>query len=391
MTEKTRVLLVDDDNRLLNAAKRILRKDLDLVTAEGGDEALRLLGEAGPFAVVVSDQNMPGMNGAVLLAEFAKKAPTTVRVMLTGNNDQQTAISAVNEGRIFRFLNKPCEPADLLAAITDAIAQHRLLTAEKVLLQRTLSGSVKVLTDVLAMSNPDAFKRATLVHRWARKVGPAMGMDKPWEVDLASMLCTLGYVTLPEVVSAKYFTGAELTDEERILVDQAPANARDLIENIPRMSAIADAVYHCRKGYDGSGFPETDLKGPALPPIGRLLNTLLDLAEAMEGDLVTLAQGLAHLNRNAARHDPKVIEVIASALADDAAFTSAPTATRLQAQPLLLRSGDVVASDIRNREGACLLVAGSTLSEATIQRLRSISDLNQLAGPVDIWRHKLAA
>lgn len=70
--------------------------------------------------------------------------------MLTGNSDQQTAIDAVNEGNIFRFLTKPCPPEMLAGALHAGIRQYQLVTAEKELLEKTLRGSIKVLTDVLS-------------------------------------------------------------------------------------------------------------------------------------------------------------------------------------------------------------------------------------------------
>ena len=133
MSEK--VLIVDDDTNLLAGLKRQIGRKFDVIFAEGGEHAIEAAETDGPFAVIVSDMNMPGMNGIELLLEFKKKWPDTIRMMLTGNADQQTAIEAVNKGNIYRFFNKPC-PADTLAeGITAALEVHRLVTAERVLLE----------------------------------------------------------------------------------------------------------------------------------------------------------------------------------------------------------------------------------------------------------------
>ena len=120
----------------LQAFQRQLRKDFDLVAACGGQEGLDALGSHGPFAVIVSDMRMPGMDGIEFLAQARKRAPDSVRIMLTGCADQRTAINAVNTGRIFRFLAKPCPPEALANALREGIAQYRLITAEKDLLHR---------------------------------------------------------------------------------------------------------------------------------------------------------------------------------------------------------------------------------------------------------------
>ena len=134
-------------------------------TATSGSDALARLSEGGPYAVVISDMRMPGMDGAQLLSRVHKISPNTVHVMLTGNADLDTAIVAVNDGAIFRFLTKPCEVDLLKRAITTYLVQYRLIVAEKELLENTLMGSIKMLTDILCIANPPAFSRALRIRR----------------------------------------------------------------------------------------------------------------------------------------------------------------------------------------------------------------------------------
>ena len=162
----TKVLFVDDDKNILNAYSRTFRKQFELECCDGPEEGLRTLNEMGPFAVIVSDYKMPVMNGIEFLAEAGDIAPDTVRIMLTGNADLNTSIEAVNQGRIFRFLLKPC-PNELFKDSLDAgINQFRLITSEKELLDKTLKGSVNVLTDVLSLVNPIAFGKASRVKKY---------------------------------------------------------------------------------------------------------------------------------------------------------------------------------------------------------------------------------
>ena len=125
MTE--RILLVDDEPNVLHALTRQLRKRFDLRTAESGEAALRLLKTEGPFAVIVSDMRMPEMNGVELLATVKTLYPDTVRLMLTGNADQETAIEAVNSGQIFRFLTKPWNDEQIKEEIRGALRHWREL------------------------------------------------------------------------------------------------------------------------------------------------------------------------------------------------------------------------------------------------------------------------
>ncbi len=123
--KRPRILIVDDDELILDALKRQLRSRFDLTTATEGKEAIRLVMSQGPYAVVVSDLRMPGMDGVTLLYLIRQAAPDTVRVLLTGKADLEAATLAINEGNIFRLLNKPCPTGMLLRALEAAVEQYR--------------------------------------------------------------------------------------------------------------------------------------------------------------------------------------------------------------------------------------------------------------------------
>src|SRR5579872_894961 len=151
MSEK--VLFVDDDANILSAYQRHLRRHVALDTALGGLEALSRIADGGPYAIVISDMRMPEMNGVEFLTKVRTLAPNTVRMMLTGNADQKTAMDAVNEGCIFRFLTKPCSPETLTQAIDAGMEQYRLITAEAELLEKTLTGSMAMVTEMMAAAD----------------------------------------------------------------------------------------------------------------------------------------------------------------------------------------------------------------------------------------------
>jgi YesN/AraC family two-component response regulator len=134
MPEK--ILFVDDEQGVLDGYERLLRKEFKVSTALGGEVGLSSMQQQGPFAVVISDMRMPGMNGAEFLAKARQKAPETVRMLLTGYTDLNAAINAVNEGNIFRYLTKPCEKDDLVAAIKIGLDKYRSAIAEQELLKK---------------------------------------------------------------------------------------------------------------------------------------------------------------------------------------------------------------------------------------------------------------
>src|SRR5581483_749570 len=139
---------VDDEPAVLEGLMLHLRRRFAVCTAPSGAAGSEAVRGKGPFACVMSDMRMPGMSGAEFLKQVRYLAPDTVRVLLTGQADMSAAVSAVNEGQIFRFLTKPCPPPSLLGALEAAVGQHALITAERELLEQTLRGTVKMLGDV---------------------------------------------------------------------------------------------------------------------------------------------------------------------------------------------------------------------------------------------------
>jgi response regulator RpfG family c-di-GMP phosphodiesterase len=128
-----KVLFVDDEVLLLEGIKRQLRRELDITTAEGAAAALSILYSEGPFAVVVSDYNMPGMDGIAFLSEVYRLYPHTVLMMLTGRAELDVAVNALHTGHVSRFLNKPCPKEILLETMTDGLEQYRLRMSEQLL------------------------------------------------------------------------------------------------------------------------------------------------------------------------------------------------------------------------------------------------------------------
>jgi FixJ family two-component response regulator len=242
MAEK--ILLVDDEIDVLAGFRRILNREFQLETATSGEQALKLVVENGPYAVVVSDMRMPGMDGIQLLSRVKAESPTTIRVMLTGHADMETAVTAINEGSIFRFLSKPCTKEMMGKTLTAALLQYRLVTAESQLLEQTLSGCIQVLTEVLSLVNPAAFGRAERACRYIHHIAKAMKLGNPWQYEVAAMMSQLGCVTLPPETIQAVYGGEKLSANEQTLYDAHPSVASGLLSKIPRLEPIAWMIEH---------------------------------------------------------------------------------------------------------------------------------------------------
>ena len=287
-------------SNLLGAVRRTLRGKAQVRIAEGAQEALTVLDEDPGISIVVTDQNMPGMKGIEFLAVVAERWPLVTRVMQTGNNDQDTAISAIRQGRVFRFLRKPYSPDDLLQVIADAQAEHNIRKAEHVLLENTLAASVKLMTEMLSLMRPDLYAQSTRVHELTKIISTRLHMSQPWELALAALLYPLGLATVPKDILDKRKSGLRLSEPESFAVAQSGVAAGQLVDKIPKLERVATYLRYSRKGHDGSGLPplEDDFDTPKNAIY--LLPLLIDIVELSDIRDISLRDAAMAL-----RDDPK--------------------------------------------------------------------------------------
>jgi len=136
--ERFSILVVDDEQNVLSTVRRTLRRlPVDVETAGSAESALRTVeAQKGRFAVVISDQRMPGMSGDQLLRRLRVLEPNAVRILFTGYTDMDTVIRAINEGQVFRYLQKPWEDAELQGLVLTALQHHKVLAENERLLAR---------------------------------------------------------------------------------------------------------------------------------------------------------------------------------------------------------------------------------------------------------------
>lgn len=309
------ILLVDDEVAILDGLRRQLRRKFTVHTAGGGAEGLELL-EREPVTVVVSDMRMPHMDGATFLSKVRSRYPNVVRILLTGQADTQAAISAVNDGQIYRFLTKPCPPEVLLEEIGNAVELNRLVTAEKELLGTTLRRTVEALMTTLSLAQPTAFAHAERVNRTVTELAEALSIEEPWDVEVTGMLAYLGAVTLPPNVLEKLHAGRPLNEEEAEMAARVPKVSRDLVATIPRLEAVAEAIGLQRARYDGKGSSPDTPKGEELPLAARILRVAADFDTGMS-QRPSVADTLNALRADAGAYDPRVLDALVGRHTDD--------------------------------------------------------------------------
>jgi len=368
--EKEKVLLVDDEESLLKVYSHALQDTYNVVTASNGKDALAKLEQSGPFAMVISDMHMPGMDGVKLLEAFRQKAPDTVRIMLTGDDGIDVATNAINKGAIFRFISKPPRRDTLTAAAADASQQYHLVQAEQSVLQQTVNGSVEALTNVLQIANPTIFGRSTRFRRLMTACVKQLGAPNVWELETAASLSHIGMIAAPTELVAKYFSGAPLTGKEKATMDRFPLAGAELLASIPRMSGVSEILRYQLKYYDGSGLPSDDLAGDALPLGARILRVLHDYDQHVESALSS-HDALRKLQDDDTRYDRKVLEALRDVTAKQE--TQEPETVE-SIHISQLRPGMVIDEAVHLRNGSMLVSAGQTVTKILADKLANFVD-----------------
>lgn len=346
----SRILFVDDEPRVLDGLRRLLRKDFEVDTAIGAREGLRALGEHD-YAVIVSDMMMPEIPGPEFLALAARRSPDAVQMILSGQADLTSTVAAVNRGNIFRFLIKPADRDDLVAALRAALKQYSLRTVERDLLEETLSGAVAALSDLLVLASPQSARRSGLIRQFVGRIAEPHGLADDWQLSMAVMLSSLGLLAVPDEVLDQWGRRFELGPAAGDMVRQHPAVAARIIDHIPRLDGIAEIVRE--QSARGRSRVRAELH-----PHAEILQLATDLADRVLGGS-SVEQAL-HDVEFSGRHRAELL----------AGMWVSPSGTRRLSLPVArLEVGMTLCDDLRARKGTVVVPSGTMLTPTLLERI----------------------
>lgn len=376
MSDKPRILCVDDEENILNAIQRSMRRKFSITTAISGKEGLKILKSEAPFEVVVSDMKMPEMTGAVFLKQVEQLCPKTVRVLLTGYADLDSVISAVNDGHIYRFLAKPISGTVLVEALDSAVKQHRLLTSEEVLLEQTLRGSIQALTEILSLANPAAFGRGTRISQLAMVMAKNLKVENLWQVEVASMLSQIGCITLPHETAMKWYSGEDLSPMEEAMVSKLPEMTKNVLGSIPRLEAVMEILSYQGKNFDGTGTPDDRVAGEDIPMGSRILRLAIRI-EDLQARGATPGMILDDLNAAKKNYDPVILKAYEKLAARNNGKETIRGVTLQE-----LRTGMIFTESVKSKAGLLLVAKGQECTVSLLERIQNYEDTVGLQLPM---------
>lgn len=437
------LLLVDDEKAITKALHRLFRKEgYQILTADSGPEGLEKLKQCQqPVSLIISDQRMPEMSGAQFLEKAKEIVPNAVRYLLTGYSDMEAVIQAVNKGEIHRYLTKPWNDDDLLLHVRQSleyyelIYENRRLTAltikqnrelaelnknlekkvedrtrevyekNKALeetnqqLEKSFMDSIRLLVAMVETLNPRLCKQMRRVAQLARQIGETLGLDREAldKIEMAGLIHDIGLLGFPEEIWSKEFK--QMTEEQKQMFNEHPVIASIILENVGKLSQVAEMILFHHEYMNGEGFPN-GLKGQQIPLGSRILLAASEYCRIVE----TWPRDMQKLMNVARRQfDPEVWktfsvsddpEAIIEEVAEkkilmeanqkyDVEVVSALIKTLRKTRKIMptytlglekLKAGMVLMEDLRLTDGRLLLTKGTKLKDASIVSIRSIGE-----------------
>ena len=306
-----KVLCVDDEPNILSSLRRMLSLEgFQVSTADSGAAALALMAKE-PADVVISDLQMPQMNGAELLAKIHQQWPKTMRLMLTGASDMSGAIEAINKGEIYRYVAKPWNDEELISTIQSALTfanlanEHDRLealtqaqkaslsemvdTLESRVQERTKDlrqayiASIKGFSNLLELRRPELLPHSRRVANLSMKMAKLAGLneDDCQNVFIAGLLHDIGKIGLSDRVLDTKFIELPLADAK--VYRTHPVMGQTCLNSLDDMKDVAAIIRSHHEYYNGTGFPD-ELSGEDIPIGARIVAIVEAFEELMSGD-----------------------------------------------------------------------------------------------------------
>lgn len=413
MSDKLKLMLLDDEVEILNSLKRLLRKEFDIHTYSDPNLALGALAQES-FALIISDMRMPVMDGATFLTQAKDVSPNSVRLLLTGYSDLESTSRAINEGNIFSYISKPWDNTELKQILNRA-SEHYQLKVENQKLTKQLMLSNRQLSDLNEQLENKVKQRTSALKNSNEKLKTSVESQRSMFQQLLHLISliieqrthdTIGHnerVALHCKLLAEHFRlkrnqviniyiAALVHDLGKIALDDALLNVpenqlepqqwteykehaqkgAELLSTLPKMENIAKTIKHQYEHQDGTGVPE-HLSAENIPFGAKLIRLVVDHDRLVSGLTTGVnlppEDAMNYITKLSGKvYDPNAVKAYKKLL------TNMPKHNEQVMDYCIatddLEEGMCISKDIINKAGGVMLTQNTTLSNIVIEKLK---------------------
>ncbi len=421
-TVQPTVLFVDDEENILKALQRLtMDEEFETEIAGSGEAGLQKLAALANVALIVSDQRMPGMNGAEFLQQSQQLAPDAIRMLLTGYSDISAAADAINKGGASRYLNKPWNDDDLLQTLRGAVKTWLLaqenrrlqvivqaqneelkqwnenlknrvlqqttairkkaddLNEALIQLKQNYNGMISAFSGLVELRGQRMQQHARNVAELACAAAREYGLmpDEIETVRIAALLHDIGEIGIPERVLA--LCPEIMKPDDFALYSRHPVRSQMAIDGIADLRPAGVLIRHHHEQVNGGGFPD-GLKGAEIPIGARILAYADQLDRAISGGGNTAEQALARVELGLGIKLDPALQRVFRKIARYAYFSlpelDANATIELELRPDELLPGMILTRDVISGTGLLLLNKGVVLDENQVEAIKRYYQLD---------------
>ncbi|HUR45176.1 MAG TPA: HD domain-containing phosphohydrolase, partial [Candidatus Saccharimonadales bacterium] len=388
----------------------------EVETALSAQEALQRVQQKS-YALVMTDQRMPGMTGVDLLSRIQEIQPDTTRILITGVVELNTVIDSINKGEIYRFLMKPWLNEELLLTVRNGVQRYELIQRNAKLhdetvsmnerlvelneelrawvlreeaqnlelaklnrtLQQNLQRSIELCLKTMEAFHPALGVQARRVHSLCSVMAERICLSEPERhvLEISAWLHDIGFLAVPrKLIKIWERSPEQLSAADLASVHQHPALGAELARFVHDLAEVGHVIRSHHERFDGKGFPDR-LSGDKIPWLGRLLAVAVAYTEAEQKE----QDAASVLKKGSGKQfDPEAVRALLSTPSNP---PSDPKEREIQLGEL--KPGMTIARDIHNAKGKLLISGGEVLTKPAIQKLQKEHRVRPIEGSLLVY------
>jgi len=385
------ILIVDDTPENLQLLFQLLKeRGYKVRPVSCSTLALDVARKARPDLILL-DINMPELDGFELCRLF--KADPALKeipvIFISAMSDSLDKVKAFGVGGV-DYITKPFQTDEVEARVKTHVTLYQQQRVERELLENTLNGSFKLLTEILFATDPQSFARTRRLRELTKIVVEKLSLGNLWEYELSAMLSAIGFVTIPPAVINRAQQGLGLSPFENTLFESVPLMGSRLLANIPRLEAVSLNILYQNKNFDGSGFPDDDICGENIPKVSRIMKILGDFIK-MEERKIPASSIFASMCRTTDLYDTSLVEMIAPCLGvRDLAKSQGPFYKYMVVTIDQLMENDILSTNILTSNGVLFINEGTIVTSFLLLKLQNYAELMDVSTSIKVRRARSA-
>ena len=376
--KNSKILIVEDEEINRNIITEQLKKyELILKEVENGKQALKIL-ELDKFDLILLDIQMPEMDGYEVLEKLKKdeKLKHIPVIMITSVDDIKSVARCISMGAE-DYLIKPFEPVVLTARIKNSLDKYSALKNEKELLEKTLTGSIKILIELLSVFRPNIFGQTARIRSICRGIAKKLNIKELWHIEVASLLSQLGSIVLSPDIVEKIEINANLLPNEKKEFEKSPQFGYNFVKQLPRLEKVAQIILHQNADFHKITSIPPDRERPNVPMEAFILKLAIDFNRQLNMGL-NFTEIMEDLIKKKEKYHPKALSTLNEMIQKEVKRDI--RSYNISA----IEPGMIFMENVMTESGSQIIAKGQEASATLLVRLKNIKKRMTVIEPIKV-------